>query len=222
MSDKKSISICSVADVHIPMVNVGLVTEPADILTVSGDLTAGGSIAQLRQFRTWLDAQPQKHKVIIAGNHDFCLQNKQSEAESILVGDGIHYLRDSSVTIDGIKFYGSPWQPWFYDWAFNLNRGSEIAAKWALIPDDIDVFLVHGPPRGYGDLTCNGDRAGCDDLLAAIKVKKPRYTLYGHIHEDTGQWNINGSILVNCSIGYAVGNEYWPVRNPYRFDIDPR
>ncbi|MCK4490026.1 MAG: hypothetical protein KAU23_07180 [Anaerolineales bacterium] len=50
--------------------------------------------------------------------------------------------------IDGTKFYGSPWQPWFYDWAFNLQRGPEIRSKWELIPEGIDILITHGPPYG--------------------------------------------------------------------------
>ena len=50
--------------------------------------------------------------------------------------------------MEGVKVYGSPWQPWFGGWAFNLERGPDIAAKWALIPDDTDVLLTHGPPAG--------------------------------------------------------------------------
>lgn len=221
--------ICSVADVHIPHVNVGRITPDADVLTVSGDLTSRGSLDNLRLFRAWLDQQPQKHKIIIAGNHDFCLDpdfvpgSYLNSALALLQGEGIHYLQDSSVTIDGVKFYGAPWQPWFGGMAFNLARGEPIAAKWALIPDDVDVLLTHGPAYGYGDRTSDGFRAGCQDLYKAIVAKKPRYALCGHIHEDTGQWDLNGSKLVNCSIGYPVGDEPADIqRNPYLFGIEPR
>ena len=33
------------------------------------------------------------------------------------------YLQDSSVEIYGLKIYGTPWQPEFCGWAFNLPRG---------------------------------------------------------------------------------------------------
>tara|TARA_Y100000296_G_C5174834_1_gene259491 strand:- start:2061 stop:2591 length:531 start_codon:yes stop_codon:yes gene_type:complete len=59
---------------------------------------------------------------------------------------GIKYLNDSSITIDGIKFWGSPIQPWFHDWAFNRKRGNEIRKHWELIPTNTDVLLTHGPP----------------------------------------------------------------------------
>jgi len=85
-----------------------------------------------------------------------------------------------------VKFYGSPWQPWFYDWAFNLERGAEIRAKWDLIPEVIDVLITHGPPFGIGDLTARGDKAGCQDLLEVLERIKPRVHIFGHIHEGYG------------------------------------
>ena len=73
-----------------------------------------------------------------------------------------------------MKFYGSPWQPWFCDWAYNLARGEEIAAKWAAIPSDTDVLVTHGPPLGHGDLCSSGQRAGCLDLLERVHALRPR------------------------------------------------
>ncbi|TXH11814.1 MAG: hypothetical protein E6R04_00965, partial [Spirochaetes bacterium] len=109
--------ICSVADVHITPSGRAhdrptITTPEADVLTVSGDLTIGGTIEQLIAFRQWLVAQPQKHKVVIAGNHDFCFEDRRSfEAQTILGGNGITYLQDQETTIDGVRFYGAPWQP---------------------------------------------------------------------------------------------------------------
>lgn len=36
------------------------------------------------------------------------------------------YLEDSGTVIEGIRFYGSPWQPEFFGWAFNAKRGGDI------------------------------------------------------------------------------------------------
>lgn len=212
--------ICSIADPHV---NTGITTPDADILTVSGDLTMDGSIKQLVKFRKWLDRQPQKHKIVIAGNHDFCLQDQnRQEAETVLGGNGVIYLKDESVVVEGLRFYGSPWQPWFHDWAFNLHRGVEIADKWKLIPQNVDVLLVHGPPFGYGDMTLRGERVGCIDLMAAIDKKRPRVTCFGHIHEDTGTWDYKGLKLINCSVGYNVGWNDVASREPAVFELEPQ
>lgn len=206
--------ICSVSDVHASdrLSWFQEKTPDADVLTVSGDLTRTGTIEELKLFRKWLVEQPQKNKVVIAGNHDFCLEDprKRLEAENILGGNGIIYLRDEVTVIDGVKFYGSPWQPWFHDWAFNLKRGPEIRAKWDLIPHNTDVLVVHGPPFMFGDTTVRGDSVGCVDLLDAIKQVKPQLVCYGHIHEDAGERSYifedgRKTMLVNCSVGYNVG-----------------
>lgn len=163
-----------------------------------------GTIEELKQVRKWLTKQPQRHKIIIiiAGNHDWCFANhNRAEAETIMGGDGIIYLRDQSVTVEGLKIYGSPWQPWYYNWAFNLSRGKPLAEKWSLIPENLDLLMVHGPPHGYGDITHSGERAGCEDLTLAIAQKQPKAVIYGHIHENTGQWQLGLSRLINCSVG---------------------
>ncbi len=61
------------------------------------------------------------------------------------------YLEDSSITLYGINIYGSPWQPFFCNWAFNLPRGEELASKWSAIPQETDVLLTHGAPFCHGD-----------------------------------------------------------------------
>lgn len=91
-----------------------------------------------------------------------------------------------------IKVYGSPWQPEFYGWAFNAQRGPEILAKWRLIPADVDILLTHGPPFGYGDTTSGGDRVGCLDLMNELTHRiRPRLHVFGHIHEGAGVWTHN-------------------------------
>lgn len=201
--------ICAVADVHMnEHGRHSLATPAADVLVVAGDLTLRGRPLELYRFRDWLVEQPQKHKVVIAGNHDFCLEKKtqQQDSELTLSGDGIVYLRDQEITIDGVRFWGTPWQPWFHDWAFNLRRGEEIRKKWDLIPDGIDVLVTHGPPFGYGDLVSDGERVGCEDLIKAVDRVKPKLHFFGHIHEDVGEWHrshSDGAVtkIVNCSVG---------------------
>jgi Icc-related predicted phosphoesterase len=101
----------------------------------------------------------------------------------------------------GLKVWGSPWQPRFFDWAFNLDRGPDLAAKWALVPDDTDILITHGPPVGILDRTFRGTETGCADLLARVKVVKPRLHLFGHIHEAAGVVETPDTLFVNASIG---------------------
>ena len=138
-----------------------------DVLVHAGDFTMSGTEKEIAAFGAWLGAQRHAHKVLIAGNHDRLFESDPERARSLIPRD-VHYLRDSEVTIEGIRFYGAPWQPWFLDWAFNVPRGPAIAAKWALIPSGIDVLVTHGPPQGTADLTSRGEHVGCADLAAAL------------------------------------------------------
>ena len=40
------------------------------------------------------------------------------------------YLEDSATSVLGLNVYGSPWQPEYCGWAFNLPRGQECLNKW--------------------------------------------------------------------------------------------
>lgn len=88
------------------------------------------------------------------------------------------------IEIYGLKIYGSPWQPEFLGWAFNIPRGVECLKKWEQIPDNVDILITHTPPLGHGDLACSGIRTGCVELLTSIQERiKPKYHVFGHIHE---------------------------------------
>jgi Icc-related predicted phosphoesterase len=167
-----------------------------DALICAGDVTANGNAAALQRFARWMQRQPHAHKILVAGNHDFCFER---DGASLLPPE-IRYLQDSGTTIGGVRVWGSPWQPRFYDWAFNLDRGPQLAAKWALIPDDTDILVTHGPPMGTLDLTPRGDRAGCEALAARLEHLRVRLHVFGHIHQGYGVIERDGRISVNASI----------------------
>ncbi len=171
---------------------------PGDVLIHAGDITGQGELDLVRDFNAWLGGLPHPHKLVIAGNHDFCFERQPVESAALLTN--ATYLRDSGVTRLGLNFYGSPWQPWFYDWAFNLQRGAALRAKWDMIPAGTDVLITHGPPAGHGDLTVAGDAAGCVDLREALGRVQPRVHVFGHIHEGYGQTQQGPTRCLNASI----------------------
>lgn len=178
-----------------------------DILIHAGDFSRKGSLEDLADFNQWLGELPHKYKILIAGNHDFCFQNHAKEARSLLTN--AIYLEDSCEIIEGIKIYGSPWQPWFFNWAFNLKRGQEIAAKWALIPEDTKVVITHGPPYGILDKTKTGVIVGCEELLKKIEFIQPKYHIFGHIHEGYGVQIQGKTTFINassCDASYRLIN----------------
>lgn len=178
-----------------------------DVLIHAGDFTERGTLEEVLDFHEFFRQLPHKHKIIIAGNHDFYFEEFPKRADQIF--SKYHYLLDQQVTIDGVKFYGSPWQPSFQDWAFNLDRGTEIRAKWDLIPADVDVLVTHGAPYGIGDETYMGEKIGCRDLLEAVEGISPKYHIFGHIHEGYGRRVIGETTYINaavCDVHYRVAN----------------
>lgn len=168
-----------------------------DILICAGDICNRSTIKEVIQFDRFLAQLPHSHKIIIAGNHDFPFQNSPDIAKASL--QNCIYLQDSSVEINGIKIYGSPWQPCFFDWAFNLESGDEIRQKWDLIPYDTDILITHCPPFGILDIV-HGQNQGCEELFKAIYRIRPRYHIFGHIHEGYGQSIIEDTVFINASI----------------------
>jgi predicted phosphodiesterase len=197
------------------------VTVPnGDILIHSGDFSGRGNPYEVEDFLEWFTSQPHANKIFIAGNHDMSFENKPTWLKDILdkLAPNIFYLEDSSVTIDDVKFYGSPWQPEFHDWAFNLVRGPELAEKWAKIPLDTNVLITHGPAYSYLDYTIFGHQnTGCHDLLERIKEVKPQIHTCGHIHHSYGSTYDQYTTYFNASI---CDERYQPTNKPLIVDLD--
>ncbi|WP_407543521.1 metallophosphatase domain-containing protein (plasmid) [Deinococcus radiomollis] len=160
-----------------------LTLPPGDVLIHAGDYSMQGHVAETETFLTWFAAQPHRHKVFIAGNHDFIFEKRRKKARA-MVPRGIIYLEDEGVTLDGVKFWGSPVTPTFFDWAF--NRGpSTIADSWTIIPDDTEVLITHGPAYGVLDKVLPyGQEVGCPKLRAALDNRlHPKLHVFGHVHE---------------------------------------
>lgn len=204
--------IVAVADTHLFHIDLDPVPD-GDVFVHAGDLCRGGDLDELRLVVEWLNDLPHPHKLVVAGNHDFCFERRAPAAEA-LIGGVCTYLRDSGATVDGVRFWGSPWQPWFYDWAFNLRRGPALAAVWAKIPDATQVLITHGPPRGIGDRTHDGRQEGCDDLLLALDRVQPALHLFGHIHEARGIWQRGPTTIVNATTSECM-------EPPTVLDLDP-
>ncbi len=151
------------------------------------------------EFRRWLDGLTHvRHIVGIAGNHDRVFQDVPEAVPTDLRWT---YLLDAETTVEGLRIWGAPWQPIFFDWAFNLSS-EELAKKWALIPEGIDILLLHGPPLGWGDFATRrdgGDHTGCPHLAQRIVEVRPRLAVFGHIHEGHGRWQQGRTILANVS-----------------------
>lgn len=180
-----------------------------DVLVCSGDICSRGSLEEAMDFINWFGAQPYTHKILVPGNHDWVFEHNPSLMEAECRTRNIILLNDSGITIDGVKFWGSPVQPWFYDWAFNRQRGADIKRHWDLIPQDTDVLITHGPPFGILDYAPRGGSVGCHDLLAAIIKSNVKLHVFGHIHEGRGSSKVGDILYVNAA---CLDGGYQPVK----------
>jgi Icc-related predicted phosphoesterase len=212
--------IVCISDTHDKHNQVSL--PEGDVLVHAGDLTMSGKMTETSQAAEWLNKQAEKFKavIVIAGNHDFVLEHFMKEGREDLVQEKFFkkalYARDAAYGVEGKIFYGSPWQPWFYDWAFNVQRGPAIAKYWDEIPINTDVLITHGPPMGIMDIGFGGEHAGCEDLAKAISRIKPKLHIFGHIHGGYGVKTIAGTTYVNASV---VNERYKVVNEPIVIEI---
>jgi len=208
-----------------------------DILIFAGDCSSRGYFHEIKDFTQWLSKQPATYKVMIAGNHDFGFEtianfdyekptNSKQRPPHLeeIIPDNVTYLNDEGTEILGLKIWGSPIQPWFHNWAFNRQRGEEIKKHWDLIPDDSDIVITHGPPRGMLDRISpkferynENPHVGCDDLLEAIQRVKPKVNVFGHIHEGHGITEKDGTTYINAS---CLDDNYGPSNPPIILEIE--
>ena len=219
-----------ISDTHCKTDN--LVIPEGDILIHAGDFSQKGLPQEVIKFNEFLGSLPHKHKIVIAGNHDITFQTEKyshflwrqfshpKKYDSCEIKQSLKnciYLEDCGVEISGIKIFGSPWQPEFQNWGFNLVRGDEILKKWDQIPEGVDVLVTHGPPIGQGDLTKGGIRSGCVELLRTVRERvRPKYHIFGHIHEGHGVTTDGHTTYVNAS---TCDGHYKPINPPVVFDF---
>ncbi len=226
-------SCTAISDTHCAHDDVKL--KGGDFLFHAGDITYFGQPDEVYPFMVWFSKQNYKHKVFIAGNHDFGFEpigqgkecdtygnftfrgrnfqkGLQNEYRAMAKRLGIHYLDKESITLDGINIYGIPDQPEFCGWAFNFYTQEEARTIYSPIPDDTDVLITHSPPYGILDQPQQfGDnRLGDQTLRDMVDIIKPKVHIFGHIHEGYGKKKIKGTTFINaafCSIPYSVHNK---------------
>jgi Icc-related predicted phosphoesterase len=187
-----------------------------DVLLHAGDVCSRGTEKEALNFLAWFREQDYKYKIFIAGNHDFYFEKNTSALINKIIPENVIYLCDSGAQIEGINIWGSPVSPWFYNWAFNRYRGSDIKKHWDKIPHHTDILITHGPVFGKLDITVQGEQVGCVDLLNALEKINPKIHLCGHIHEAYGEIKSTKTTFLNASV---LDENYRLVNEPMIFDL---
>lgn len=190
-----------------------------DVLIHCGDHTYHGKPQESLEALEWLSEQMHQHKVIIAGNHEVGWQNEAVRTAMFLLYPSLTYLHDSGVTIGGLKFWGSPVQPIFHNWAFQKPRGEPLREHWEKVPEGTDILVTHGPPLGFGDINLRDERFGDEDLFKKVMAIKPQVHCYGHAHAGYGHYFFEGIHFINAAI---MSERYIMTNDPIVVDIDAR
>lgn len=218
--------ICHISDTHSKHRSIDASKLECDIFIHSGDITYRGELEILSDFCDWMKDIPAIHKIVIFGNHELGYSIGPNRKKALqIIKNAATYLENSSVIIDGIKFYGSPATPFFCNWEWNYSRGKEIAKVWNQIPDDTNVLITHGPPHSILDLVENNSHnigrdlhQGCQDLYNRImNLKQLKAHCMGHLHWNGGQQQIIDNVIFSNA---AICNEsYQPINLPQFFEI---
>ncbi|KAF4028138.1 Calcineurin-like phosphoesterase [Phytophthora infestans] len=203
-----------------------------DVFVHAGDFTDTGERSEVVAFNEFLGRLPHRYKLVIAGNHESSFdrafypeywhqyghrQKYDPEEVRALLTNAL-YLEDQAVLIEGFVFYGTPWQPEFCNWAFNLPRGGALLKKWRYIPTDTDVLITHTPPMGHGDLV-GYQRVGCADLLREVESRvRPKLHVFGHVHEGYGRSASPDGAITYFNASICTHN-YEPVNAPFVFEL---
>lgn len=203
--------ICCVSDTHGHLPQI----PDCDLLLLAGDYGHSGDHWWYRDtFAPWVSKLSTRMKIVgVAGNHDFIFERDKH----LLPRIDWTYLEDSGIEWRGLNIYGSPWQPRFFDWAFNADE-PQLERIWAKIPSNTDILVLHGPPRGYGDFSTYGnEHTGSPSLLKKIEEIKPKLVVAGHIHSGYGRYMIGETVFINAA---HVNEQYKPTNEPVLVDIE--
>jgi len=210
MKDDK-FKIWHISDTHTyhELLNV---PDDVDIVIFSGDSSNPKQLhinhQEVSAFLTWFGNLNIKYKIYVAGNHDSSIEAGYITKDDFL-DKGIIYLENDFIEIEGIKIWGSPFTPTFGNWSFMKAR-AKLHDIWVNIPDDTDIIVVHGPPKGILDLSYNRDNiiefCGCNALLKRVLQIEPKLFLSGHIHNNKDIINAGTIKLANYKTIFSNGS----------------
>jgi len=179
--------IVAISDTHNEHARIDL--PEGDMIIHAGDSCTGGTAREFYNFYKWFKSLDYKYKIFVAGNHDGYLWDQDPPP-----AEGVYYLRDNFVVIEGLKIYGSPWTSVYGDWWF-MKEDYELTRYWNGIPHDTDILVTHSPIYGINDYNL-----GSNSLADRVKHVDLKLHVCGHIHEGYGVTVKDNITYVNAAI----------------------
>lgn len=216
-----------------------------DTLLIAGDVfEMNRKIKNMVNFFNFIqDEYGVKNIIMTPGNHDHNIFEAYLEDHPEDTGESRRYdyipriykdemkekcnldiLIDESITLDGIKIFGSPWSPHFLNWAFMKPEGA-LTYQYERIPTDTDILLSHTPPWVKdSDIDAvkwpglDYHKCGSVALASAIKHYQPQYMFCGHIH--SGDHNLLEIGKTKCYNVSYLGEDYEPHYPVFTFELN--
>lgn len=212
-------TVYAIADLHGHLPHVPecqLLLLGGDYCNTGSDLDAGRKYLDTT-FRKWLEDQPAKYIVGIAGNHDFILEADPEFANTL----PWCYLQDDAVDLEGVKIYGTPRTCSFNGkWAFQSSE-RDLDKHFESIPEGLDILLSHGPAYRQLDEVRDGTyliHAGSVALYDRVVKAKPNAVVFGHIHGARGIKDVDGVRYYNAT---QMNGRHEPLYNVMKVDLIP-
>lgn len=198
-----------------------LVPSNIDLVIHCGDESNSGdpylNEPEARRFFYWFSVLEIPNKVFVPGNHSTAIEQGLIRSSDY---PQVTFLIHAQTECNGLKIFGSPYTPEFFNWSYMKPR-PELDAVWQSIPDDINILITHGPPKGIRDVTKDFDsgepvHVGSKSLRTHVEMRiKPKIHAFGHIHDEKAIQNYgtttrNGTQFINCSVCDLAGR----LKNP--------
>ena len=222
--------VCAISDTHG---QYDFNIDPVDILFICGDIVPLKMQRNILQsmswfkktFIPWCEKQPCKQIYLVAGNHDFFMENKDKELNDVLIGTKIIYLNNQSAEYldeESGKIYsifGSPLCHIFGNWAFMYSPEYEYD-EFSKMINNCDFVLTHDAPYGTSDICLEGwnhEHIGNSELRDVVLEKNPKYLFHGHLHSTNHDCEMLGDTKVyNVSL---LDENYYLKYYPLYFEI---
>ena len=220
----KKWKIVAITDTHCQHEALDGLLPDGDVIIHAGDATYRGTYNEVIPFLEWYGNLPYAYKIFVAGNHDWLFEKERALARLFCRENDIIYLEDEAITLKvkgkrKIRIYGTPHVPVFFNWAFNREE-QDLYDIYTMVPENLDILITHGPPYGVLD-EVNEDfktrYCGCYQLRDAVADKKPKFHVFGHIHEGYGTKRLADTTFINAC---TCDRNYKPVNPPIVFEIN--
>lgn len=177
-----SLKLLVISDVHgekrsLNRIKAVYHNHDPDLAVVCGDITHFGN---KEEAVAYLEKIPMD-VIGIVGNCD------PKGVEDAYKEVGADYLHLNPIEIDGVEFIGLS----------GSNYSDDMLKEFKKLSNDSNVFVLHQPPYSYLDKTSRGKNIGDEKLLSIIDENKPKLVLSGHVHEDKGIIEEEGTVYLN-------------------------